>query len=252
MQSLANLDPKWTLVIFSFAPLSLLPIYLFVLQEPEIVIDSKDIGRKVNTARFSKQLEFAETKTTDPSFISPMFSLPIKERIGVISPLLQYIVPLAVVYLIEYAINSGIAPVMTFKPKTSALSEKDQFVLYQFLYNTGNFLGRCSVNVLHTRKVWIFVIAQSLIFVLLFTGVRYDYLPGLWFASIFTLVEGVMGGAVYVNSFYAVARKALPEHKELSMGLVSISDTLGILSGGICGIFIQLYLCEYSSSPHCT
>eukprot|EP01135_Chromosphaera_perkinsii_P003783 Nk52_evm29s255 gene=Nk52_evmTU29s255 len=253
VHSLAGLDPKWTLVIFSIAPISLLPIYLFVLQKPEIVIDCKDIGKDVDRVGFSRQLDDAEAQTKDPSFVSPMFTLSARERISVILPLLQYIIPLAMVYFIEYGISSGVYPVMTFSTSESAtlIDEANQYVLFQFLSGLGAFIARCSVQFIHTRRVWIFVVAEAAFFFLLFTGVRFGYLPGLWFASIVAVIEGLTGGAVYVNCFYAVARKALPEHKELSMGLVSISDTLGILTGAICGIFIQHYLCGYNDGPNC-
>eukprot|EP01135_Chromosphaera_perkinsii_P011679 Nk52_evm2s2474 gene=Nk52_evmTU2s2474 len=251
VHTVAKLEPKWTLVAFSLFPLLLLAIYKFILQEPAIVINAKDLGHEVDQEAFSKRLEAAANQTTDPTYTSPIFTLSLRERAALMFPLLEYMIPLFVVYFAEYAINSGIQPAMTFAG-VSGFDENDQYVYYQFLYQVGVFCSRSSVNLFHTKKVWIFALGQCALFAMFFTGVRYDYLPGMWFAFAFTLVEGFFGGFVYVNAFYSISRKTKPEHKEFCMGVASAADTFGILVSAVCSIYIQSYLCQFSDSPHCT
>eukprot|EP01135_Chromosphaera_perkinsii_P006273 Nk52_evm2s485 gene=Nk52_evmTU2s485 len=250
VHTVAGLEAKWTMVAFSGFPLLLLAVYNFVLQQPAIVIDAHDLGHEVDEEAFKRRLEDAADKTTDPTYTSPLFTLSMKERAALLVPLLRYMVPLFFVYFAEYAINSGVQPAMTFAG-VSGFAEKDQYVYYQFLYQVGVFCSRSSVNLFHTKKVWIFAMAQCALFCVFFTGVRYSYLPGMWFTFVFTFVEGLFGGLVYVNAFYSIAKKAKPEHKEFCMSVPCAADTFGILASAICSLYIQTYLCQFSDSPHC-
>lgn len=98
-------------------------------------------------------------------------------------------------------------------------------------------------------------------FAFFFTVSIYLFLPSFWLTFVLVLYEGLLGGAVYVNAFYTISKEVsgcgklwvCPDvrvvvqvplyHREFSMGLVSISDSLGITVAGVSAIFIHNFIC---------
>lgn len=85
------------------------------------------------------------------------------------------------------------------------------------------------------------------------------FVPHITMVFLLILYEGLLGGAAYVNTFRAIhtevglhsSSKILtiipqvtPDMREFSMGVVSISDTLGIVLSGIVAIPVHNWICS--------
>uniref|UniRef100_A0A8R1EGE7 Battenin n=1 Tax=Caenorhabditis japonica TaxID=281687 RepID=A0A8R1EGE7_CAEJA len=78
-----------------------------------------------------------------------------------------------------------------------------------------------------------------------FTAVAiYPLLPHILLAFSVIFFEGLLGGASYVNTFRAVHRDIRPEDREFSMGVVSISDTIGIVLAGFLAMPVHNKICS--------
>ena len=57
--------------------------------------------------------------------------------------------------------------------------------------------------------------------------------------------EGLLGGAVYVNTFAAVQEGREGEDREWSLGAVSVSDSAGICLAGMVGLGLEGWVCGW-------
>jgi len=52
------------------------------------------------------------------------------------------------------------------------------------------------------------------------------------------------GGAAYVNTFYKISTEVRPEHKEFSLGIVSLADGIGIALAGAMALPLHNAICR--------
>lgn len=57
------------------------------------------------------------------------------------------------------------------------------------------------------------------------------------------LIEGLIGGAAYVNTFYRLYQDIPPIDQEFSLSAVCISDTLGIMVAGAVAVPVHNFIC---------
>ena len=57
--------------------------------------------------------------------------------------------------------------------------------------------------------------------------------------------EGLLGGAVYVNTFAEISDKVRQEEREFSLGAVTVSDSAGICVAGVVGMALEVGLCGW-------
>ena len=79
----------------------------------------------------------------------------------------------------------------------------------------------------------------------------YSYLPHI--AAVFGLifVEGLLGGAAYVNTFNRLHSHIPLQLKEYCMSVVTLADTLGIVVAGFTAIPVHNFICSLSSFSQC-
>lgn len=56
--------------------------------------------------------------------------------------------------------------------------------------------------------------------------------------------EGLLGGAVYVNTFAEIMGNVPVGEREFSLGATSVSDSAGICIAGFVGMVLEGYLCQ--------
>ncbi|KAI6245729.1 hypothetical protein HI914_06283 [Erysiphe necator] len=160
---------------------------------------------------------------------------------------LPYMLPLLLVYIAEYTINQGITPTLLFPlDKTPFSSYRSFYPTYAFLYQTGVFISRSSLPFFTLNSLYIPSLLQVLNLVLLTMQALYFFLPFVEIIFVITFWEGLLGGAVYVNTFAAIMRNRNGEEREWSLAATTVSDSAGILIAGIIGIFIEPQLCEWN------
>ncbi|XP_041350083.1 battenin-like [Gigantopelta aegis] len=221
-------SPRNSVLVQVIVPVIMLLCFLFMLRKPEPVI-SED-SDSVVLLHEDKQKNHTEAKLT------------VRQKLQLVLPLLKYILPLLTVYFAEYFINQGLLELLYFN--NTWLTPAAQYRWYQVAYQLGVFISRSSVNLVQFNKLWILTVLQFVNMILLLVQVFYHFIPSMWILIPIILYEGLLGGAAYVNTFYKMSVEVPAEHLEFSMGVVSISDTLGVSLVGLVAIPTHDHICS--------
>ncbi|RYO93130.1 hypothetical protein DL766_004820 [Monosporascus sp. MC13-8B] len=159
---------------------------------------------------------------------------------------IPYMLPLFLVYVAEYTINQGIAPVLLFPLEESPFAElRDFYPMYGFLYQLGVFVSRTSVAFVRVRRLYLPSLLQVANVVLLALHALFDFIPSVYVVFLVVFWEGLLGGAVYVNTFAAIMEEVPPAEREFSLGATSVSDSAGICTAGFLGMAMEVWLCNW-------
>lgn len=71
----------------------------------------------------------------------------------------------------------------------------------------GVLISRSSVNVYQINKLWVLPILQLINVVLFTCEAIYRFVPSIIIVAIFIVIEGLFGGASYVNTFFKVSQE---------------------------------------------
>lgn len=193
--------------------------------------------------------------SVEASPIEPMQEdrpLTLRERGRMIPTLLWYILPLMLVYFGEYLINQGVDPALVW-PGTRISCQEYRY--YQFLYQGGVFLSRSSVNLFRIRNIWWLPLLQILNLNVLTLQAIYHYIPYYWIVFLIVIFEGLLGGATYVNVYYALSTETSGIVREYSMSMTSVSDSIGISLAALVGLklgpFLKLLNADRIASGNC-
>lgn len=158
---------------------------------------------------------------------------------------IPYMAPLLLVYVAEYTINQGVSPTLLFPLNSSPFSHYRSFYpLYAFLYQLGVFISRSSSPFLRLHNLYLPSLLQCLNLFMLLTHSIYFFIPSVWIIFGIIFWEGLLGGAVYVNTFAEIMEKVPVQEREFSLGATSVSDSAGICLASLIGMVIEGRLCE--------
>jgi len=188
--------------------------------------------------------------------------------------------PLFLVYLSEYTINLGLFPVLLFPlPSTPFTTPRSFYPTYTLLYQSGVFLSRSSLPLFRLRRLYPPSLLQvANFFLLLFIAMaEFSWVDdvGVWVVMGVVFWEGLLGGAVYVNTFAAVgegqmgagregkgreregwegeeredegreAEEREGEEREWCLGAVTVSDSAGICVAGFVAMGVERGVCAW-------
>jgi battenin len=159
---------------------------------------------------------------------------------------LPYMLPLLLVYVAEYTINQGVAPTLLFPLDSSPFSEFRAFYpFYGFLYQLGVFISRSSTPFFRIHHLYLPSLLQVANLVLLTLHALLNFLPSVYLVFVIIFWEGLLGGAVYVNTFAEIMENVPVEDREFSLGATSVSDSGGICIAGFVGMAMEVWLCQW-------
>ncbi|KAK4221879.1 batten's disease protein Cln3 [Podospora fimiseda] len=157
-----------------------------------------------------------------------------------------YMLPLLLVYVAEYTINQGVAPTLLFPLEQSPFSEFRSFYpFYGFLYQVGVFVSRSSTPWIRIHHLYLPSLLQVANLVLLTLHALLNFIPSVYLIFVIVFWEGLLGGAVYVNTFAEIMENVPAEDREFSLGATSVSDSGGICIAGFVGMVLEVYLCNW-------
>ena len=150
----------------------------------------------------------------------------------------RFIINLALVYFLEYTINSGLCERVNKKNyiKSSDFFKNIQYETFMFCYQIGVVLSRSSlVIVKHISFIETFTIVQLVNFILWFVEVYVGYITNEWICFIHMIIVGLCGGASYVGCFYFILNSDTIDKviKELCLNIGTIFNDIGILTSSI-------------------
>ncbi len=73
----------------------------------------------------------------------------------------------------------------------------------------------------------------------------FDFIPSVWIVFAIVFWEGLLGGAVYVNTFAEISDRVAREEREFSLGAVTVSDSGGVCVAGFIGMALEVGLCGW-------
>ncbi|KAI1104815.1 Batten's disease protein Cln3 [Jackrogersella minutella] len=157
-----------------------------------------------------------------------------------------YMLPLLLVYVAEYIINQGVSPNLLFPLESTPFKEyRDFYPMYGFLYQLGVFISRSSIAFVRLQHLYLPSLLQVGNLVLLTLHALLPFLPSVYIVFIIIFWEGLLGGAVYVNTFAEIMENVPTSEREFSLGATSVSDSGGICIAGFVGMAIELRLCDW-------
>ncbi|KAI0025945.1 BTN1 protein [Xylariomycetidae sp. FL0641] len=157
-----------------------------------------------------------------------------------------YMLPLFLVFVSEYTINQGVAPTLLFPLKSSPFDEfRDFYPMYGFLYQLGVFVSRTSIAFFRIRHLYFPSFLQVANLVLLTLHAMLNFIPSVYLIFIIIFWEGLLGGAVYVNTFAAIMEDVPASEREFSLSATSVSDSAGICVAGFLSMIMEVQLCSW-------
>lgn len=178
-------------------------------------------------------------------------TLTAKERFYFILSLWPYMVPLLVVYVSEYAMQSGVWTAFALPSTVSQVAERVQRKKYRDLaykalnltYQLGVFASRSS-GLLFQPTIFVLWMMPTLqcVFWVFYYAVAVNHFFYGWALLVPAFAVGLLGGAVYVNAFTLIDKNLRPEYRELALSATALACDVGILVGNIAGLFCQFCL----------
>lgn len=146
---------------------------------------------------------------------------------------------LASVYFFEYMVSVGFASKANPHASPDDWWATNAYELLAFCYQVGVFFARSSVSLLQIRRIEILTTLQALQFVLWFIHATHPFLP-LWLQLCDMIIVGLLGGLMYVNTFYLLVKekRLRKADQELGINLVAISINVGIVVSSVLEIVL--------------
>lgn len=157
-----------------------------------------------------------------------------------------YMLPLLLVYVAEYTINQGVSPTLLFPLDSTPFTEYRAFYpFYGFLYQIGVFVSRSSTPFIRIHHLYFPSLLQVGNLVLLTLHAVLNFIPSVYIVFLVIFWEGLLGGAVYVNTFAEIMENVPDEDREFSLGATSVSDSGGVMIAAFISVAIEGRLCAW-------
>ncbi|RDL40213.1 Protein BTN [Venustampulla echinocandica] len=158
---------------------------------------------------------------------------------------IPYMLPLLLVYIAEYTINQGVSPTLLFDlPSTPFTAYRSFYPFYNLLYQLGVFVARSSSPFIRLHNLYLPSFLQVANLLLLISQSLWWWIPSIYIVFIIIFWEGLLGGAVYVNTFAEIMENIPEGDREFSLGATSVSDSGGICIAGFLGMVLEVVLCD--------
>ncbi|EUC39019.1 hypothetical protein COCCADRAFT_81624 [Bipolaris zeicola 26-R-13] len=268
-----GIDPRTSLLVFSFLPLVMIFSFFFVLplgplragtskhaeyeaiddEEPDAA-DEEEEEEEATEARerddlLSSSMHSASGRTFSSANSKPAssalssFQANLNRARGLFFP---YMLPLLLVYIAEYTINQGVAPTLLFPLESSPFDEYRSFYsTYNAIYQVGVFISRSSTPFIRIHHLYLPSFLQVGNLILLTLHAMFAFIPSYYIVCIIIFWEGLLGGLVYVSTFAEITDNVPKEDREFSLGATSVSDSAGICIAGFLGMIVEVSLCRW-------
>lgn len=253
-----RVTPQHTLLFSSLLPLIMAVTFFVLLPKPGrgVKYATVDSGDEVGDEDGDGDLEADDEETNEYSTQTRSPArwtfTSISSRMALVKPLIMpYMLPLFLVYFAEYTINQGVSPTLLFPISETPFKEyRDIYPTYATLYQVGVFISRSSSPFIRVRQasgLYVASLMQCVILCVMIVQALYVPIPRIGPIFVIVVIEGLLGGLVYVNAFHNVsdAVDIKEEDKEFSIGSVGLADSLGVLCAAIFSIWLEPTLCAY-------
>jgi len=243
---------KHSLLASAFLPIIMLISFFVILPQGPLKLANRSKGyQNLPTNDGDEDVEVIETEhTPSSSLLTPQYMKSESELLANLRRarflFFPYMLPLLLVYISEYTINQGVAPTLLFPLASTPFSSFRSFYpFYGFLYQVGVFIARSSTPFVRVRSLYTPSILQIVNLAILTSHAMLDWIPNVYLIFLIIFWEGLLGGAVYVNTFAEIMEKVPEDEREFSLGATSVSDSGGICVAGFIGMALEVFLCNW-------
>lgn len=157
-----------------------------------------------------------------------------------------YMFPLLLVYVAEYTINQGVTPTLLFPLSSTPFKRFRSFYpTYATIYQLGVFISRSSIPFVRIHALYPPSLLQWVNLVLLVSHALFPFIPNVYCIFVVIFWEGLLGGAVYVNTFAEIMDVVPESEREFSLAATTVSDSAGICIAGVLGMMLEVWLCSW-------
>ena len=154
--------------------------------------------------------------------------------------------PLLLVYVAEYTINQGVTPTLLFPLSSTPFKRFRSFYpTYATIYQLGVFISRSSIPFVRIHALYPPSLLQWVNLVLLVSHALFPFIPNVYCIFVVIFWEGLLGGAVYVNTFAEIMDVVPESEREFSLAATTVSDSAGICIAGVLGMMLEVWLCSW-------
>lgn len=164
-------------------------------------------------------------------------TMTVMERLGAAWALLPVMACLAIVYLAEYLINTGVVGTLSFP--ADDIPKQEFYRRAQLTYQFGVFFARSSGMLFPIDTLWPLPLAQVIMLAWFIIQSMTQAVASSWLMLVFVAVEGLFGGLVYVNAFRVLREQSEPSLREFNLGVASMADTIGITIAAGVSIWLE-------------
>ena len=253
-----------SLAIFSLLPIMMLVSFFGVLprgvlhrrkDERDEDEEETDVERMEAEGLLGRHSPIGARPASIQHASKPDFWYNFKHRLLRIGKLFfPYMLPFFLVFFAEYAINQGVSPTLLFgiekpggQPVPSPPFEhfRDFYPTYSTIYQFGVFISRSSHLLVRIRDLYTPSLLQCLNLAILILQALFPYFPNVYFVFLVIFWEGLLGGAVYVNTLAKVSEDMSETEREFSLGAVTVADSGGACIAGFVGLWLEGVLCRF-------
>lgn len=127
------------------------------------------------------------------------------------------------------------------------IDHKKQYRWFQVDYQIGVFISRSSVNLIQINHIWLMSVLQLINVGIFLSEVLFYFIPTIWIIFALIFWEGLLGGAAYVNTFYRLSQEIPDNRRNFAMGIVTMSDSIGVTLAGMIAIPAHNAICSMPS-----
>uniref|UniRef100_A0A0K0EDP0 Battenin n=1 Tax=Strongyloides stercoralis TaxID=6248 RepID=A0A0K0EDP0_STRER len=248
----ANLSPKNACLVMQVIPVIFAIAYWGILKKSKNIYKIT-ILKPITWIIKKQNKEMMDICSNNPFSSTNFIELTFKDKIRITLGLLKFMIPLGLVYFLEYLINQGLTSLIVFDCSSGFnLSKASQYRWYQSVYQLGVFLSRSSIKIFKLPIWMLFVlpIIQLLNFSLFTFEAIYYFIPHILIIFGIIFLEGLVGGAAYVNTFDHIHKISKENEKEFSLSVATQGDCLGITLSGFISIPLHNIICNVKFYPN--
>jgi battenin len=253
IRSVLGLSSKQALLFVSPISLLMLLTYVFILRPSEFQKHEEvpvDVEDDDSGCQLPSGFEVV---------VIPTSHLSSRRRAYFPFLLSRFMIPLMSVYFLEYMINQGIAPTLdqfadrseSAKLMTSAEERNSLYTSYQLSYQLGVFCSRSSIELVKVPQIWIFPPLQLVNMLTLLAGAGYVLFPNKFIVMGIMFFEGLVGGGVYVNSFYRIRQTMPDDLKAWALGAAGVGDAAGVTLAAIVNVWLECAIRLFRGEATC-
>lgn len=155
------------------------------------------------------------------------------------------ILPIFMTSVLRSFMNQGLFELI-YDPAVG-ISAEVQYRVYNAICNLGMFISQSSVQCVQIKKLWFLPLIEAAVMALVLLQIL-SQTPSLYLTVLLSLMGGLVGGAVIVNTYYRVRKETPSDLQSAHMGIAICANELGAAVAGFSAVPSHAAICSFIST----